>query len=113
VQKISREVAHIHGHLGGAGERSSKSFTAFRRPATTSARGGIDMRANCCCALSIPIRRSGLLDRLTQGTGLRRGSFRRHSKADPQQLAKFIHNEHPQTIALVLSHLNYSQAPRC
>ncbi len=26
-------------------------------------------------------------------------------KVDPQQLAKFIHNEHPQTIALfVLSH---------
>jgi flagellar motor switch protein FliG len=31
-------------------------------------------------------------------------------KADPQQLAKFIHNEHPQTIALVLSHLNPTQA---
>src|SRR5947199_71419 len=31
-------------------------------------------------------------------------------KADPQQLAKFIHNEHPQTIALVLSHLNTLQA---
>ncbi|HEV3080343.1 MAG TPA: flagellar motor switch protein FliG, partial [Gemmataceae bacterium] len=31
-------------------------------------------------------------------------------KADPQQLAKFIHNEHPQTIALILSHLNASQA---
>ena len=29
---------------------------------------------------------------------------------DPQQLANFIHNEHPQTIALVLSHLNASQA---
>ena len=31
-------------------------------------------------------------------------------QADPQQLAKFIHNEHPQTVALVLSHLNPSQA---
>jgi flagellar motor switch protein FliG len=31
-------------------------------------------------------------------------------KVDPQQLAKFIHNEHPQTIALVLSHLGASQA---
>ncbi len=31
-------------------------------------------------------------------------------KADPQQLAKFIHNEHPQTIALILSHLMPSQA---
>ena len=31
-------------------------------------------------------------------------------KADPQQLAKFIHSEHPQTIALILAHLNPSQA---
>src|SRR5690606_7343771 len=31
-------------------------------------------------------------------------------KADPQQLAKFIQNEHPQTIALILSHLNTTQA---
>ena len=31
-------------------------------------------------------------------------------KADPHQLAKFIHNEHPQTIALILSHLVPSQA---
>jgi flagellar motor switch protein FliG len=31
-------------------------------------------------------------------------------KADPQQLAKFIHNEHPQTIALILSQLNPSPA---
>jgi len=37
-------------------------------------------------------------------------SFDTLQKADPQQLAKFIHNEHPQTIALILSHLNASQA---
>jgi flagellar motor switch protein FliG len=37
-------------------------------------------------------------------------SFDTLQRADPQQLAKFIHNEHPQTIALVLSHLNASQA---
>jgi flagellar motor switch protein FliG len=31
-------------------------------------------------------------------------------RADPQQVAKFIQGEHPQTIALVLSHLNSSSA---
>jgi flagellar motor switch protein FliG len=31
-------------------------------------------------------------------------------KADPQQLARFIHSEHPQMVALILSHLNPSQA---
>src|SRR5271165_1108676 len=32
------------------------------------------------------------------------------SKADPQQLAKFIESEHPQTIALILAHLEAKQA---
>ena len=31
-------------------------------------------------------------------------------KADPQQLAKFIEHEHPQTIALILAHLESKQA---
>ena len=47
-----------------------------------------------------------LLDRLTKALGSEAASFDAIQKADPQQLAKFIHNEHPQTIALVLSHLN-------
>ena len=42
--------------------------------------------------------------------GAESASFDAIEKADPQQLAKFIHNEHPQTIALVLSHLNSIQA---
>ncbi len=31
-------------------------------------------------------------------------------EADPQQLAKFLEVEHPQTIALILAHLNARQA---
>jgi flagellar motor switch protein FliG len=51
-----------------------------------------------------------MLDRLSKAMGSEAASFDAIQKADPQQLAKFIHNEHPQTIALVLSHLNPSQA---
>ena len=57
-----------------------------------------------------PDQAKRLLDRLTKALGADAASFDAIQKADPQQLAKFIHNEHPQTIALVLSHLNYSQA---
>ena len=50
-----------------------------------------------------------LMDRLMKAAGgdLTFESFR---KVDPQQLAKFIQDEHPQTIALILSHLDPSQA---
>ena len=51
-----------------------------------------------------------LVDRLTKAMGGEFASLDALQKVDPQQLAKFIHNEHPQTIALVLSHLNASQA---
>ncbi len=51
-----------------------------------------------------------MLDRLMKLLGTDTLSFDALQKADPQQLAKFIHNEHPQTIALILSHLNASQA---
>jgi flagellar motor switch protein FliG len=51
-----------------------------------------------------------LVDRLMKAIGADSASFDALQKADPQQLAKFIHKEHPQTIALVLSHLNSSQA---
>ena len=37
-------------------------------------------------------------------------SFDSLQRTDPQQLARFIHNEHPQTIALILSHLLPTQA---
>jgi len=51
-----------------------------------------------------------LLDRLTKALGTDVVSLDVLQKADPQQLARFIHNEHPQTIALVLSHLNATSA---
>ena len=34
-------------------------------------------------------------------------------KMDPQQLSKFLETEHPQTIALVLAHLDASEDRRC
>ena len=74
------------------------------------ARGGIDYARKLLMRAFEPDHAKRLLDRLTKALGADAASFDAIQKADPQQLAKFIHNEHPQTIALVLSHLNYSQA---
>ena len=74
------------------------------------ARGGIEFARKLLMRAFEPDHAKRLLDRLTKTLGADAASFDAIQKADPQQLAKFIHNEHPQTIALVLSHLNYSQA---
>src|SRR6476661_4540196 len=50
-----------------------------------------------------------ILDRLTTKVRTTAG-FLSLERADPQQLSKFILAEHPQTIALILAHLNAANA---
>lgn len=51
---------------------------------------------------------TSILNRLTSSLQVRPFDFAR--KADPNQILNFIQNEHPQTIALILSYLDASQA---
>jgi flagellar motor switch protein FliG len=74
------------------------------------AKGGIDYARSMLMNAFGPEASKRLMDRLVKALGEDIASFDALQKADPQQLAKFLHNEHPQTIALVLSHLNPSQA---
>jgi flagellar motor switch protein FliG len=110
VQKVSREVAKI---TAISGEQAESVLTEFHHISTAGdyvARGGMDFARKLLQAAFTPDIAKRLLDRLTKALGAEAASFDAIQKADPQQLAKFIHNEHPQTIALVLSHLNQTQA---
>jgi flagellar motor switch protein FliG len=51
-----------------------------------------------------------LLSQVAQAAELSGAKLDSLRRADPQQLAKFIENEHPQTIALILAHLESKQA---
>lgn len=51
-----------------------------------------------------------VVDRVAKSLDQEAADFTSLRQIDPQQLAKFIQDEHPQTIALVLSHLDPSQA---
>lgn len=53
---------------------------------------------------------SELLRQVSQAAELSGTKLDSLRKADPQQLAKFIEGEHPQTIALILAHLESKQA---
>jgi flagellar motor switch protein FliG len=73
-------------------------------------KGGVDYAKKMLMNAFGPEMAKRLMDRLSKALGSDVASFDALQRADPQQLAKFIHNEHPQTIALVLSHLNPTQA---
>ena len=110
VQRVSREVARITAISGEQAEGILNEFHQLSTAGDYVARGGIDYARKLLMRAFSPDHAKRLLDRLTKALGADAASFDAIQKADPQQLAKFIHNEHPQTIALVLSHLNSTQA---
>jgi flagellar motor switch protein FliG len=110
VQKVSREVAKITAISAEQAESILSEFHNITTAGDYVARGGIDYARKLLQRAFNPETAKRLLERLTKTLGSEAASFDAIQKADPQQLAKFIHNEHPQTIALVLSHLSTVQA---
>ena len=110
VQKVSREVARITAISSEQAEHVLNEFHHITTAGDYVARGGVDYARKLLFRAFTPDVAKRLLDRLTKALGSEAASFDAIQKADPQQLAKFIHSEHPQTVALILSHLNSSQA---
>ncbi len=110
IQDIGREIARISSITSEQSEEVLKEFYNMSVAHQYVLKGGIDYARKILINAFGPEHAKKMLDRLVKALGAESASFDTLQKADPQQLAKFIHNEHPQTIALVLSHLNPSQA---
>jgi flagellar motor switch protein FliG len=110
VQTISREVARINSINNEQAECVLEEFYQMSMARDFVLKGGLDYARKMLLNAFGPEHATKLLDRLVKTLGSEMASFDTLQRADPQQLAKFIHNEHPQTIALILSHLNASQA---
>jgi flagellar motor switch protein FliG len=110
VQLIGREVARASSVTSEQAEAILEEFHQMTVAQNYVLKGGLDYARKLLINAFGPEQAKKILDRLVKALGSETASFDALQKADPQQLAKFIHNEHPQTIALVLSHLNPSQA---
>ncbi|HUA21412.1 MAG TPA: flagellar motor switch protein FliG [Bryobacteraceae bacterium] len=110
VQSIGKEVARITSISNDQAETVLEEFYQMSMAREYVLKGGIDYAKKMLMNAFGPEHAMRLMDRLVKTLGSELASFDTLQKADPQQLAKFIHNEHPQTIALILSHLNASQA---
>ena len=73
------------------------------------AKGGLEYAKSVLVKSLGPERARKIIDRLTKMLEQSSG-FEFLTKIDPKQLAKFIMNEHPQTIALILAHLDPTHA---
>jgi len=110
VQMVSREVARLESISSEQAEALLEEFYQMNMAHDFVVRGGLDYAKKMLMSAFGPEVAKKLIDRLSKALGGDYENLDILQKADPQQLAKFIHNEHPQTIALVLSHLGASQA---
>jgi flagellar motor switch protein FliG len=110
VQLVSREIARLEAIPAENAEHLLEEFYQMNLAHEFVVRGGLDYAKKMLNQAFGPEVAKKLFDRLSKSVGGEFASLDVLQKVDPQQLAKFIHNEHPQTIALVLSHLNASQA---
>src|SRR5277367_5308573 len=110
VQEISREIARVGSLTSEEAEGVLEEFYQMAVAHDYVVKGGIDYAKKILISAFGPEAAKKMLDRLMKTLGNETLSFDALRKTDPQQLAKFIHSEHPQTIALILSHLSPSQA---
>jgi len=110
VQSVSREVARVSTIANEEAEAVLEEFYQMAMAREYVIRGGIDYARKVLMNAFGPEAAKNLVDRLVKSMGSDTAAFDALQKADPQQLAKFIHSEHPQTIAFILSHLSSSQA---
>ncbi|MGP8245359.1 MAG: flagellar motor switch protein FliG [Bryobacteraceae bacterium] len=110
LQKLTKEIAKVTAISAENAETVLNEFHHLSTAGDYVARGGLEVARKLLSNAFTPDIAKRMMERLTKALGAEAVSFDAITKTDPQQLAKFIHSEHPQTIALVLSHLNVPQA---
>lgn len=109
IQAISKEIALTKHVTPEVADTVLEEFHTMTLAKTYIAQGGIEYAKKLLIKSVGPEAARKIIDRLTKALESSAG-FTSIERANPQQLSKFIQNEHPQTIALILAHLNASQA---
>jgi flagellar motor switch protein FliG len=110
IDEISKEIARVQALTPEEAEGVLEEFQHMVTAREYVIKGGVDYAKRVLVNAFGDDQAQRMLDRLMKSLGNETLSFDALQKTDPQQLSKFIHSEHPQTIALILSHLNPSQA---
>jgi flagellar motor switch protein FliG len=110
VEAVSREISKLHAVTSQQAEQILTEFHDLQLAQQHLSAGGLEYAKRVLESAFGPDRARSIIDRLVRSLGSEPPTFDSLQKADPQQVAKFIQSEHPQTIALVLSHLNSSSA---
>jgi flagellar motor switch protein FliG len=110
VDNITRAISRLSNVTSQQAESVLNEFHQLTIAQDFIVKGGTEYARKMLAKAFGPESAKRLADRLAKSGGSDGAAFDVLQKTDPQQLARFIHNEHPQTVALVLSHVNPAQA---
>src|SRR5262245_49205361 len=97
VQHIGREIAKLQAITSDQADRVLEEFYQMLVARDYVMKGGIEFARKVLVTAFGPESAKKMLDRLMKALGSESANFDALQKVDPQQLAKFIHSEHPQT----------------
>ncbi len=110
VQRLSREISRLDNVGAKQAEKVLSEFHEMEMAQKQLSAGGLEYAKRILNSAFGPDRAKTIVERLMRSLGGEIPTFQTLQKTDPQQVAKFIQGEHPQTIALVLSHLESGAA---
>ncbi len=110
VEQITHEIASLNSVDGETALGVLEEFERLVRAGDYLAQGGKDYANKLLVKAFGEEGTKELLRQVSLSAEMNAGKLDSLRKADPQQLAKFIEGEHPQTVALILAHLDAKQA---
>jgi flagellar motor switch protein FliG len=110
VQEITQEIAAMDYIAPEIGAAILEEYYRLTKTQQYMAQGGESFAKKLLIRAFGETAAQDLLFQVERAEEARAGDLDSLRRADPQQLAKFLEGEHPQTIALIAAHLEIRQA---
>ena len=112
VHQVTREISLLSSISHEERNAVLQSFVDTVAQRNLFDSGGIEYATSVLIAAFGPEPGKRMAERIIKSLGTERASIDSLQKTDPQQLAKVVQREHPQTIALVMAHVGPSHAAK-
>ncbi len=110
VQRLTEELADLRGVTPELSLEILEEFWELLETQNFMIHGGLDYARRLLVETFGPERAEDLLLLVRRSQEAAQGNLAQLQRTDPQQLGKLLDAEHPQTIALVLAHLDPKRA---
>lgn len=110
VQRLTEELADLRGITPALSFQVIEEFWQMLETQNYMVHGGLDYAGRLLVDAFGKSRADDLLTLVRRSQEASQGNLAKLQRADPQQLGKLLDGEHPQTIALVLAHLDPKRA---